>query len=891
MRPSPPGRLYGLLLRLLPPDIRAYRLEMVAAFEELWRDAGGGRGRAALLARTLGRLPAVLAMEWLEHLGAIAAPGRTTTTRTGGREMLRDLGYALRSLRKAPAFAASAVGLIALGVGAVTLIFSLVDHVLLRPLPYPDEERLVHLGNPSHSGPFFQALEGVDGVEAWAGATTARANVELAERPELMIQASVSDGFFGFFGARAARGRLLGPGDAGTDAVVVSHGAWRSHWGGAPGLVGRTVRVNGRPRTVVGVLAPDFQAPEALVGAGSGGAAGAGPELWGPLDWTQESLTETSYSVLQIAGRTRTGVTAGVVQQEVDALLTALAAEDEHYLDREGRVAEVPVRGLAEATVQGVRQGLGLLLAAVGVLLLVACANVAHLFLARGLGRSREMAVRRAVGAGAGTVARHLFAESLLVGLAGALLGAGLAAGGLQLFLALNPAQLPRAATVTLDPRVLAFAGGVSALTALVFGMLPAMRSVQTDLAAALHAGGRSATGGRGARGLRHALVAGEVALSLVLLASAGLLVRSFVGVRAQETGFRVEGVWTVPLSPAVETPEEYRALAEELVRSVGDVPGVESAALGLTMPLQFTGGGRCCWGSRVVVDGTAFEDLRVSMHPVTEGYFATLELELLAGRGWTEAEGDADPVPVVLSEPLAREAFGSAEAAVGRTLEVGGGGTVAVVRGVVADNHHYGLEVAHGAALYLPLDQLGFAIPMAHLAVRASPGATAGLGGALREAVWAVAPELPVPTVRPMSEWLGRSTAERRFQSAVFAAFAAVGLLLAAGGLYGTLLFLAAQRRREMGIRLALGASRGRIERRLLVSGLGMTGAGVLLGLAGAWATGRFLEAQVWGVEPGDPVTLAGAAGLLMATAALASWLPARRAGRTDPLETLRVE
>lgn len=885
-RRPPAVRLYRLLVGLLPPDIREYREDMEAAFAAQWAEARGAGRRLRLALRTLGRLPAVLAMEWLEYLGARAAPGRTTTTMGGGTNMLGDLKHATRSLRKAPAFTLSVVVLIAMGVGAVTTIFTLVDQVLLRPLPYPQGERLVFVDHGSHSGPFFQRLEELDPVEAWAGAWESQVSLRVGEEPRQVPLAQVTDGFFELFGAHAVRGRLLEEDDfTRADAVVVSATAWRTLWGGDPGLVGRTLQVDGRPHVVVGILDGGFQPPGPLVGSEV--------TLWRPVDWSVRELASTDFHVLQVAGRMAPGASVDQVQAGVDRLVASMAETDANFVTRAGELTELPVLTLSEATVRGVRTGLGLLLAAVGVLLLVACVNVAHLFLARGLGRAREMAVRRAMGAGTLGVARHLLAESLVVGAAGGLLGAGLAALGLRVFLALSPTVLPRGSAVSVDLRVLLFAMAVAGLTAVLFGMVPALRSVGRDLADSLHAGGRTATGGRGVTGLRNLLVSGEVALSLVLVASAGLLLRSFVAVRTQETGFRVEDVWTVPLSPTeVATVPEYLTLMDEIVRATEAVPGVQAATYGLTMPMQHTGGSRCCWGtSSFVAEGVTLEGSRINMHPVTPTYFSVLELPVLAGRGWTEAETRGDPLPVVLSEPLAIEAFGSAGAAVGRSLEAAGG--PATVVGVVADNRHYGLEQEHGAAIYLPMERVPFPrpIPRGHVAVRLAPGAEAGIAGALRRAVWSVAPSMPVPVVRSMEGWIARSTAERRFQSAIFGAFATVALLLAAGGLYGTLLFTAGQRRRELGIRLALGATRGRIEARLLRSGLLLTGAGVVVGLAGAWFTSRFLESRIWGVERGDPVTLAAAAALLLVTAALASWIPARRAGRTDPLEALRAE
>ena len=881
MRRRPVVRLYAALLLLLPPDLRGYRGEMVEAFERMQAEEKDRGARLRITVRAFGRLPAVMVLEWLEHLGARRAPGRTTTT--GGRrmELFRDLRHALRSLAKAPAFALAAVGLVAIGVGSVTTIFSVVDHVLLRALPYPDEERLVYLQNGSHSGPFYQRLDEVETVEVWAAASSRDVRLTGSGEPRLLPLSRVTPGFWELLGARAARGRLLNASD-GNDAVVVSGAAWRSRWGGDPGLVGRTLQIDGEPAVVVGVLDPDFEAPEALVDPGT--------EFWRAFDWTEESLRDTDFNLLQVAGRVRVGVGLESVQAGVDGLLAALAESDVNFRTREGELVRVPVVSLAEETVYEVRRGLGLLLGAVGLLLLVACANLAHLFLARGLGRTREMAVRRALGARTGDLTRHLLAESLAVGLAGGLVGTLLAAGGLRLFTALSPTALPRAASVSLDLRILGFALGMAVLTAVLFGLVPALRGVGAEVSDHLHAGGRTATGTRHSRRLRHGLVAVEVALSLILVASAGLLVRSFVAVQAQETGFRVADVWTVPLSPTgVETAEDLLSLMEGIAGEAAGIPGVAEAAWGLTMPLELTGGNRCCWGTRGVTVDSREVDARVSLHPVSVAYFDLLELELTAGRSWSAGEAAGTPVPVVLSEPLAAAAFGSAAAAVGRSFEAS---FPAVVVGVTADNRHYGLETPHGPAIYLPVEHLPFGIPKAHLAVRVeAAGVTGDLPRALREAVWSEAPELPVPTVRSLEGWLDRSTAERRFQSALFGTFATLALVLAAVGLYGTLLYMAGERRKEVGIRLALGATRGSVERRLLRSGLGLTLAGVLLGLGGAWYAGRLLETQIFGVERGDPVTLLGAAGVLLATAAMASWLPARRAGRTDPVETLRTE
>jgi predicted permease len=875
-------RLYGALARLLPPDLGEDRSAAVEVFAELWGEARGSSRRMGLALRCLAGLAAVLWMEWMEYLGGMKAPGRTLR-RGGGMGWIGALRYASRTLAKVPSFTLSAVLLMAVGVGAVTTIFTVVDHVLLRPLPYPEADRLVFIENGSHSGPFFRELAESSTVELWAGGWSREVNVLRDGHPRLLTVGQVTREFLDLFGARAARGRLLSSEDfEAADVVVLDGRAWRTVWAGDPDIVGKTINVDGDPAMVVGVLDPAFEPPEALVGKRV--------DFWRPVRWGSEELGSHNYRVLSIAGRRMQGVPHDAVQQEMDRLVQSLAQVSEEYRTREGALVSRPVTALAEVTVEDVRNGLGLLLGAVLLLLLVACANVAHLFLARGLGRTREMAVRRAMGAGTGTLTGQLLAESLVVALAGGLVGAGLAVIGLRTLLALNPALLPRQTSVAVDLRVLIFALALSALTALGFGLVPALRSIRGKLADELRAGGRTATGERGVTLLRNGLVAGEVALSLVLITTAGVLLRSFVAVRAQEPGFRIQDVWTLPLTlRGLETPQEYQLLLEEITGAVAAVPGVASVTHGLTMPMEMAGGSRCCWSSsQLSVDGVEVADLAVWLHPVESSYFSTLEISLLAGRAWAPGEARSEPMPIVLNEPLARKLFGSAEAAVGRVLDTDSG--PATVAGVAADTRHYGLEHAHGTALYLPTERLPFAIPKAHVAVRLVPGASTAAGD-LRQAVWSAAPTLSVPVVRSMEEWIQRSTASRRFESVLFATFAAVTLLLAAGGLYGTLLFVASERRREVGIRLALGASTGRIQVNLVRSGLGLTLLGVVVGIGISRVAGRALESQVWGVEPRDPATVAGAAALLMITALVASWVPARRAGRTDPVETLRAE
>jgi predicted permease len=865
--------------------------EMAATFAELWSEAAdpdNARGRVRTALRAFSALATVAALEWMEFLGVRRAPGRrnrATELGRGGMGFGRNLRFALRTLRKAPAFTGTSVLLVAVGVGAVTTIFTLVDHVLLRPLPYPDQDRLVAVDHGAWQGPLFREVEKMTTVREWAAAWSDQVNLVGSGDPLRLEQARVSEDFFDLFGARAQRGRLLDPADyAAPDVVVLDAGTWQRVWGGDPDVVGRTLDVDGQVVTVVGIMERSFTVPEPLVGRHI--------DLWRPLNWAVEELNSHEVQVLEVAGRLADGVSVEAAQEEMDALMTRMAAVHRNYTRRDGGPRSAPVVALAEQTVSGVRMGLGLLMGAVALLLLVACANVAHLFLARGLGRTREMAVRRAMGAGTGSLTGQLLVESLVVGLTGGLLGTGLAWLGIRSFVALNPTALPRQASVSLDVPVLAFAVAVSALTSLAFGLLPALRSVRGELADELRGAGRTSTSGRGVALLRNGLVAAEVALSLVLVSGAGLLLRSFVTVRAQETGFDVAQVWTVPLNlQDPETPAEFRETMDEILRQVQLLPGVRSAAYGLTAPMERVGGSRCCWGTTPTVPGHEEGDRSVNtqVHPVTPGYFETLGIEVVAGRTWGEDEGEAEPMPLVVGETYARALEGSVAGVVGMNMDFRG--IPATVIGVVRDTRHYGLDQDIGNATYLPMERLPFPIPIGTVIAKVDAAADASMPQALRGAVWAATPSLPVTTVRSMQQAVDRSTAGRRFESLIFGAFASVALLLAAGGLYGTLLYMAGQRKRELGIRLALGASRRRIEASMLRTGLALGLVGVLLGLGGAWMANRLLESRVWGVGHGDPWALGGSAALLLLTAVLASWWPARRAGRVDPLETLRAE
>ncbi len=885
-------RLYRLALRMLPGRVRdADGKEILTTFRDLWQEEAGRFPRIRLAARAFGRLPLVAAVEWKDHLSGAGEPQHPRTPwRWGMSAWVRNLRYATRSLRQAPSFTFTVVVLIGLGVGAVTTIFTLVDHVVLRDLPYPAAERLFLVDQGSYSGPSVEAFQEMSSVEAWGITLQETANLVGEGDPLRVTQTEVSRDFFSLFGARPLHGRLLVEDDFQSPSVVVlDPGLWERAFGSDPDVVGKTIRVDGDPFTVVGVVSRDFVPPEAVFHRGERA------DLWLPMDWSREAFDNIGYHALEAVGRMAPGVSLPDVQVEMDRVLLRMAETyPEQFLDDEGNnTYEFPVAGLQEITTRPVRTGLGLLLGAVGVLLLVACLNVAHLFLARGLSRVQEVAVRRALGADTPSLVQQLLAESLVLGAAGGALGLGLAAMGLQSFLALNPNSLPRTTAVALDFRILFFAAAVSALTVLVFGLVPALRSFGKDLANDLRGVSRSSTGSRGTARLRSGLVVAEVALSLVLVVSAGLLLKSFMGVQARDPGFETAGVWTLPLSPSwISSPAEYVESMDRVEAALATVPGVSRATYSLTLPLEMTGRGRCCWStSGLTIDGEVREGLRLFLQPITETYFETLGVDLLAGRVWRASEALIEPWPVVIGEVLAVELFGSAEAAMDRTLLVGGAETPVVVYGVATDTRHFGLDQDFTYFIYLPMENIPFDIPMAHMAVATTGDPPAGWSRMLRDAVWSAVPDMPVPTVRSMDEWVDRSTAGRRFDSALFGAFGGLALLLAAAGLYGTLLYSVGQRRKELGIRLALGAERRALEGQVVRNGLLLAVLGSVLGLAGTWGTGRFLESRLYDLQATDPITLLTAVGVLLVVAGLASWFPARSASRTDPLETLKAE
>ena len=882
-------QLYRALIRLLPRRVRERDGEEMA--RTLADQITGARAPSAVRWRALSRFPLLLALEWRDALFAGRVPAPPVRSRGSRMESVaRMIRQGARGLARAPVFSLSVILLLGVGVGSVSAIFAVVDHVLLRPLPYPDADRLVVIENGSHSIPAVRDMQAMHSIEAWGVASTDNANLTDHGDPLRVRQAVVTDGFFSLFGARALIGRLLQPADSQVaNTAVLSYGLWVRVFGGDPNVVGRTIHIDDAPITVVGVLDASFALPEAVVGATV--------DLWRPLDPSADYMTKRDYWMFNVAGRRRAAATMAQAQQEANRIANERAKAFPQRYTHDGRVMELPVRTLRDATTGNVERPLRLLLGAVSLLLLVACANVTHLFLARGVGRSREMAVRRALGARTRSLVAQLLIESGMLGAAGAVLGALIAYAGVRAFLALMPAGLPRATTIAVDVRVLLFAGAVGTLTAIVFGLLPALRLACGGSGDPLRDSGRTLTGSRGAHRLRSALIVGEVAVSLVLVAQAGWLLRSFIRTSRAELGFRTSGIVEIPMSIPTPrhahgdsdgAPAEWFRRMEAIRESLAQTRGVRRVTYGLTMPLEWVGGGRCCWSTRPSFAGKDRLARPSVAHPVSDDFFDVFAIRFAAGEGWTRGTAIGGPYPAVINEELAKQVYGSSSAALGATFAMDK--TDFRIVGVARNTRHYGADQPYETAVYTPAKSIPFAPEMVTTAVL-TDRTDAALATDLRAAIWRAEPKLPVPAINTIVELARRDSAHRRFDAVLFGTFSLVALLLVAGGLAGTLLYMVSLQRRSLGIRLALGATPGALERGVLTSGVGLSATGVIIGTIGAWFGGRLIESQLYGVEARDARTLGLAVSVLMLIALLSSWIPARRAAMTNPIESLRAD
>jgi predicted permease len=814
--------------------------------------------------------------------------------------LARDARYAVRQLRKHPAFAAVVVVTLALGIGANAAIFSVVDAVLLEPLRYRQPERLVDVysafPNLGFERFWISAPEYLE-MRRWAasfeelGAYAIRtANVAGGDEPQRAVIGFASASLFRALGVPAARGRTFSEAedrDGADDVAVLSDGLWRRAFGADPAILGRTVEINGVRRAVVGVMPPGFDVDD------------AGVEIWAPLALDPADPGGRGSHFLELIGRLAPGVSEAAARQALQALVGRWEEElpDQHHPNLEGH--PLGLAPLQEEIVGEARPAMLLLLGAVGLVLLIACVNVANLLLARAESRRREIAVRSALGAGRGRLARQFLTESVILSLAGGVLGLGLALAGVRALLAAFPGAVPRAAEVGIDLRVLAFTLAVSIATGILFGLAPAFHARGRG-ASALAEGGRT-TAGRGRQLFRALLVGSEVALATVLVLAAGLLLRSFQTLLAVDAGFEPRGVLAMQVSlPEATYPEPQAVVAfyERLIERAAALPGVESAAAmtGLPPSRQVNANDTELEGVPEVEGGPPHN---VDFYQVvTPGYFETLRIPIRSGRAFTEDDVGGAPV-VVVNETMAAT-FWPGEDPVGRRLRRGWFGDEEpwfTIVGVAADVRQGGLDQPAGTELYF-LHPQALAIPAAAAGtprtlyvVARTGGDPLALAAPIRAEIHRLDPALPVAAVKPLEEVVRGSLMRQRLLAGLVGLFGLVALVLAAVGTYGVLSYGVEQRRHEIGVRLALGAGRRGILGLVVGRGMRPVIAGLAAGALLALAAGRLVAGLLYGIEPTDPLTFAAVAGVLALVSLAACLLPGRRATRVDPLVALRLD
>jgi putative ABC transport system permease protein len=805
--------------------------------------------------------------------------------------LFRDIGYSLRRLRKSPVFTTIVVLTLALGIGANTAIFTVVNAVLLRALPYRapnDLVTIIHdypslkLEAPISNRRFKEFHEQLTSFSAVAVETGFGANLTGTGDPERVPGSRVSGDWFRALGVAPILGRSIQPDDdvPGQEHVVVlGNGLWRRLFASSPTAVGRSIELNGEQYQIIGVMPSSFKA-----------FFNQNSDFYIPLALPQAQWTRNS-EYLQAVARLKPGVTAATAQAELK-----LFAENIKKANPNGYPPSwsIKLKTLNELATGRIRPVLLVLLGAVGFVLLIACANVANLLLARAAVRIKEIAIRAALGADRMSLIRQLLTESVILAVAGGVIGLLLARASVRSLVALNP-NLPQGSEITVDARVMLFTLGVSVITGLLFGLAPALQTSRTNLQETLKDGSRSGTSDMAGRTVRRALVVAEVALSLTLLVGAGLLIRSVAKLQGVDPGFEPKNVLTFNLAlPAVkyQTDTSQILFYDQLLPALNAVPGVRAA--GLTSVMPFGGG----WSTSTLrVDGIVIPpgqngpwgDIRV----VSPRFFEALHIPLKRGRLINDQDRRGAPLVVVIDEQFVKKYFPDTDP-IGKRMTFGGNPSQApdstwmTVVGVVGHAAHEGLDADPRIQYYLPVAQRGGRFMSVAVSTKGDPN---GVVGAMRNAVRSVDPGLPIAQVNTREKMIDGSVGQRKLSMVLLGLFSGIALLLASIGIYGVMSYSVAQRSRELGIRMALGAERWRVLRLVVSQGMGLTALGVAIGLVAAFALTRLLAAQLYGVGATDPATFGTVAGLLIGVALLASLLPALRATRVDPVVALRDE
>ena len=842
------------------------------------------------------------------HYAALRRFGNVTLAQERSREMWgwssvetlwQDLHFGARQLRKNPGFTAVAVITLALGIGANTAIFSVVNAVVLRPLPYKDPDRLALIKERIPMiGPLpitvcapdviqFQRQNQV--FDSVAGFHFGQADLSGVAEPERVNADRVNANLFSLLGVQPVVGRTFTAEEdqPGRYVAILSYGLWQRRFGANPDVLGRTVMLDRQAYAVIGVMPRSFVFP--LPGMNQGKAA----DLFVPMAFTHDELSDVgdnfNFSVL---ARLKPGVSLARANSDVEAVAHQILETYPPQLRNLINLSAVALP-LGDEVVGKVRMLLLLLLGAVGFVLLIACANVTNLFLTRAAGRQKEIAVRLAIGAGRLRLLRQFVAESMLLAVLGAGLGLIVAFLITQVLVKLLPANIPRVHAIGLDLPVLAFTLALAVLTGLVFGSTPALAASRTDLNSTLKEGGRSVLQGPQHRRLRATLVVAEVALSLVLLVGTGLLVRSFAHVLGTDPGFQPEHVLTASLylpGKRYSEDRQVRSFYRDMIARLGQLPGVEMAGASTDLPLE---GG---WNHVFTPEdyrATPGAGLNIAYHSIILGnYLQTMGIPLLRGRYFTEQDNLGSTPVLIINESLARR-YWPHEDPIGKRLKWGPAASNdpwLTIVGVVSDVKQEALDAATIPHTYEPYGQHEGAPSSLNLAIRAA-GDPTSLPSVMRAAVWGLDRQLAVAQVRTMDQVISESNAPRRFNLFMLAAFAVLALVLAAIGIYGVIAYSVAQRTHEFGIRMALGAETGDVLKMVLIHGLWLALSGVALGSISALALTGFLSSLLYGVKPTDPLTFVAVSLLLLAVALMAVYIPARRATKVDPMVALRYE
>ena len=820
------------------------------------------------------------------------------------REVMEDAKYALRTFRRNPGFVLVAVLSLAIGIGTNTAIFSVTNALLLRPLPYPDAERLVILWNRSpglnitqdwfSTAQYFDIKNGHTGFEQTGIAIGGNENLTGDGMPERIGVVRVSSNLLEMMGAKAAIGRLLtreedAPGRPA--AVLLTYGTWARRYGLNPNVLGRTLTLSGKPYMVAGVLAKNFSIPhEVLPTLG-------GPELAeivAPLPLAAASATDRDHEDYNVVAKLRRGVTLQQAQAEMETITARLRQEHPEVYPPNGGLT-FGIVPLAQQVVGDARRPLLILNGAVGFVLLIACANVANLLLSRAVARQKEMAIRAALGAGRRRIVQQLLTEATLLAMTAGALGVALSYASVKALHALGAKSVPRLGEIDVDGRVLLFTLLVSLLAGILFGLAPALRVSRLDLHDHLKEAGRgSGAGAMWGRGnhLRRAIVVAELALSLVLLIAAGLLIRSFARLQSVAPGFNAKNVLTLGLTMRGQQYAKREAVQgtyRQLWERLEHLPGVTAAGGVTALPLSEL----WAWGpinveGRVPPPGENF--INADERIAGGNYFEAMQIPLRRGRFFNEMDTPEKPLVVIVDEYMAEQLWPNDDP-IGKRIRNGGlhsNDPWMTVVGVVGRVKQYALDTDGRIAFYLAHTQF----PAREMSVVVRSGmAPAALASAVKEQIRALDPDLPVYAVGTMEARVAESLAQRRFAMVLLAAFAGFSLMLATVGIYGVMAYLVNQGTREIGIRMALGATQRGILRMVVQRGMMLALAGAGIGLAGAFALTRLMRGLLYGVTASDPATFVGIAALLLCVSLAASWIPARRAARVEPMISLRAD